>query len=222
MKNISRRRLCLTMLAAVLLGTTIIATRSDNNALAIVDDCPRIRCADRATAQPIRFRVFGGLSETNYRWSVSTGSISGPSTGSQINVASIPRGPCTATVRMAGIRSGCPRVLRCTTFVGPCPGVIVSCPGSVKRGQPATFGSSLAQSSARTGEINSAHASPQSVTYNWSISAGEIISGQGTPSIRIDTSGLPVGTSITATLEVQFVDGGCSRTASCTTVVTRN
>lgn len=220
MNKISRRRIYLTTLAAVLLGTTIIATRKDRNAWANVDECPRIRCADAATAQPIRFRVFGGLSETTYRWSVSTGSISGPNTESQISVASIPRGPCTATVRMGGIPSGCPRVLRCTTFVGPCPRVNVSCPGGVKRGQPLTFGSSVAQSSARTDEINSAHASPQSATYNWSISDGEIISGQGTPSIRIDTSRVAAGTSITATVEVSF-GGGCSRTASCTTQVTR-
>src|SRR5689334_12402840 len=113
---------------------------------------------------------------------------------------------------MSGIVSGCPRLLRCTTFVGPCPTISISCPGRVRRGQPMTVGADVAQNSNRRDENKSAHASPQSATYNWTITDGEIISGQGTPSIRIDTSQVAAGTSITATVEVNF-GAGCSRTA---------
>lgn len=38
--------------------------------------------------------------------------------------------------------------------------------------------------------------------YNWSVSSGTIAAGQGTPEIKIDTSGLDGGTIITATVEV--------------------
>jgi hypothetical protein len=56
------------------------------------------------------------------------------------------------------------------------------------------------------------------VTYNWSISAGAISSGQGTSSITVDTATLG-GQSVTATVELSGLDPSCSRTASCTTSV---
>jgi hypothetical protein len=57
------------------------------------------------------------------------------------------------------------------------------------------------------------------VTYNWSVSAGTITSGQGTPTITVDTANL-AGQSITATLSVGGADPACSgTTASCTTAV---
>jgi hypothetical protein len=54
------------------------------------------------------------------------------------------------------------------------------------------------------------------VTYNWSVSAGTISSGQGTSSIQVDTAGLG-GQTVTATVELGGLDPSCSRTASCTT-----
>jgi len=57
------------------------------------------------------------------------------------------------------------------------------------------------------------------VTYNWSVSAGTISSGQGTSSITVDTAGLG-GQTVTATVEVGGLDPACSRTASCSTSVT--
>ena len=56
------------------------------------------------------------------------------------------------------------------------------------------------------------------VTYNWTVSAGTISSGQGTSSITVDTAGLG-GQSVTATVELGGLDPSCSRTASCTTSV---
>src|SRR6185503_8202733 len=57
-----------------------------------------------------------------------------------------------------------------------------------------------------------------SETYNWTVSAGQITSGQGTSSITVDTKGAG-GNSITATVEVGGVDPSCNRTASCTVQV---
>lgn len=52
------------------------------------------------------------------------------------------------------------------------------------------------------------------VTYNWVISAGTIISGQGTPMIKVNTEGLPDGAFITATLELGGIPKTCTNNAS--------
>jgi hypothetical protein len=60
---------------------------------------------------------------------------------------------------------------------------------------------------------------PANATYNWSVSAGTITSGQGTTTITVDTAGLG-GQSVTATVTVGGADPSCSgTTASCTTQV---
>lgn len=55
-------------------------------------------------------------------------------------------------------------------------------------------------------------------TYNWSISAGSITSGQGTPSVTVDSKGM-AGSSITATLEVGGMSRSCSNTSSATAMI---
>ena len=56
-------------------------------------------------------------------------------------------------------------------------------------------------------------------TYNWTISAGTISSGQGTSMITIDTTGAG-GQSITGTVEVGGYDRACDTARSTTTFVT--
>ncbi len=51
------------------------------------------------------------------------------------------------------------------------------------------------------------------VTYNWAISAGTIISGQGTAKIMVNTEGLG-GMFVTATVELGGLPAKCARTAS--------
>jgi hypothetical protein len=51
------------------------------------------------------------------------------------------------------------------------------------------------------------------LTYNWSTSAGIIASGQGTPSIKVDSKGAD-GQTITATVEVDGLELGCEKTVS--------
>ena len=48
---------------------------------------------------------------------------------------------------------------------------------------------------------------PEGVTYNWTLSNGTIASGQGTPSISIDTTGVPGGSSISVTLDLGIPSG---------------
>jgi hypothetical protein len=82
-----------------------------------------------------------------------------------------------------------------------CPNVEIICPTNIAIDQPLTFTSNL--SSATSGVVP---------TYNWSVSAGSIIEGQGTPTIKVDTTGL-AGQTIKATLSMDGFTLDCS--ASC-------
>jgi hypothetical protein len=56
----------------------------------------------------------------------------------------------------------------------------------------------------------------QPVTYNWTVSAGMISSGQGTDKIEIDTKEVEVNGTITAPLEVGGIAPECDRVKSHT------
>ena len=89
--------------------------------------------------------------------------------------------------------------------IGDCPTVLVSCPDS-------DSGSTLI--------LNANVAGDRSIklTFKWTVSAGKITSGQGTPSISVDMSGA-WGQSLTATVEVGGFDKACRREASCSTPI---
>lgn len=54
------------------------------------------------------------------------------------------------------------------------------------------------------------------MTFNWTVSTGTIISGQGTPAISVDTSGF-AKQPFTATVEVIGLPKDCPNVASCST-----
>jgi len=90
--------------------------------------------------------------------------------------------------------------------VGQCPKVEVSCPTEVDADMPITFTASV------TGGDPEA-----TLTYNWTVSAGTISSGQGTSTITVDTTGVD-GQSSTATVSLGGYDPKCHPpTHSCTT-----
>ena len=88
-----------------------------------------------------------------------------------------------------------------------CPTVTVSCPDSVRAGEELTF----------TAGVSGGDANVEP-TYNWSVSAGTISSGQGTATIVVDTTGTE-GRTITATVDVGNFPRECSTSHSCTTSV---
>jgi hypothetical protein len=92
----------------------------------------------------------------------------------------------------------------------PCPTVRVSCPDAVKENEPPTFTADVSG-----GDPN------VTPTFNWTVSAGTISSGQGTSSITVDTTGTG-GQTVTATVDVGGFDRSCSTSSSCTTSVTKN
>jgi hypothetical protein len=150
-----------------------------------------------------------------YTWSVTGGKLTGEGRVVTWDFTGVANGSYTATVEVNDgnqhpvTGTATVTVADCTGCVAPpppCPTVSVSCPSEgVDVGQPITFTASV-------------QGGPASVTYNWSVSAGTITSGQGTPSITVDTAGLG-GQSVTATLSLGGVDPACNSTASCTTPV---
>jgi hypothetical protein len=146
-----------------------------------------------------------------YTWSVTGGRITGEGRAVTWDLSGVNAGTYTATVEVndgnahTATSSTTVTVAECTNCRPPCPTVSVSCPSQVDPGTPITFTASL------TGDAN--------VTYNWTVSAGTISSGQGTSSITVDTAGLG-GQTVTATLELGGLDPACSRTASCSTSIT--
>lgn len=88
-----------------------------------------------------------------------------------------------------------------------CPRVKVSCPDAAQPGGPLTF----------TAEVTGAQATDR-LTFNWTVSAGQITGGQGTLSITVDTTGVGLP-AVSATLEVGGVSAVCDKEASCATAV---
>lgn len=75
----------------------------------------------------------------------------------------------------------------------------VSCPRSVRAGDPLTFVADLA------GEPR--------ISFLWRVSVGKIMNGQGTRTIIVDTSGLE-GKSIVATVTLGRVEASCATVAA--------
>ena len=147
-----------------------------------------------------------------YTWTVTAGKLTGEGRMVSWDLSGLQPGTYTANVSVVDGNGGTATgtatitVAECTNCKAPtvCPTVSVSCPANVPQGDPITFTASV------SGDA--------SVTYNWTVSAGTISSGQGTSSISVDTTGIG-GQSVTATVELGGLDPSCSRTASCTTGV---
>ncbi|MEO5860423.1 MAG: hypothetical protein ABIR33_15920 [Pyrinomonadaceae bacterium] len=155
-----------------------------------------------------------------YNYTVSGGRIVGSGANVSWDLGGAAPGTYTIT---AGVDDGCGlcgqtqtqtvTVAACDCVrVCECPTLTMSGPSGITNpGDPMTF------------TLNVSGGTQQSVTYNWSVSAGTITSGQGTPSITVDTTGL-AGQSVTATAEIGGTDPtcGCPTTASETGGVAPN
>jgi hypothetical protein len=150
-----------------------------------------------------------------YSYTVTGGRITGEGANVSWDLSGVGAGTYTASV---DVDDGCGCITAATTTVTiascpdcvpdiVCPAPSASCPDAVDQGTPITF--------TVGGKLD---ATPAISGYNWTVSAGTITSGQGTPSITVSTDGL-AGQSVTATVELAGVDPSCPRTASCTSSV---
>ena len=166
-------------------------------------DTTTVRLAARARS--------GSGNDLRYKWSANGGRISGNGADVVWNLAGAAPGVYQAVVDVdegdpncAAFASVAVVVTECPPVPPPppsCPTVTVSCPDSASENAPVTFTASLSGGSTNV-----------TPTYNWTISAGRIISGQGTTSISVDTAGL-AGQTIRATFDVDGYGTPCP--ASC-------
>ena len=153
-----------------------------------------------------------------YSYTVTGGRVTGEGANVTWDLSGLGPGTYTASV---DVDDGCGCITSSTTSVTianctdcvpnlVCPTVNVTCPSDVSEGGSITFTANFTQGTPQV-----------TPTYNWTVSAGTITSGQGTSSITVDTKGLG-GQTVTATVEVGGVDPSCGRTASCSTPVRPN
>jgi len=145
-----------------------------------------------------------------YRWNANAGHLSGDGATVTWDLSGAKPGYYRANVDIdtgsgdelcQAFTSTTVLVKSCPPPVPVCPNVVVSCPQNVVLGEPVTFTSSYTGGSSAITPV-----------YNWTVSAGTIIEGQGTNSIRVDTTGL-AGQTLTATLAMEGYGLECS--SSC-------
>ncbi len=144
---------------------------------------------------------FASAGTPHYKWSASGGRIDGNGPTPTWDLSGLQPGYYKAFVE-AGTIEDCVAFSSVTVLVKcpppMCPNIIVSCPERVMANHPVTCSASV------TGSPNVTR------VYNWSLSAGKIIQGEGTNTITVDTTGLG-GQSVKASLLIPGYDGlNCS------------
>jgi hypothetical protein len=147
-----------------------------------------------------------------YAWTTTGGRITGDGPVVTWDLAGVAPGVYRASIEIAtGIVEGeCQAftstsvvVKACPPIIQPsCPNVEIACPTNIALDQPLTFSAKVSGGTPVISPI-----------YNWTISAGTILEGQGTSVITVDTKGL-AGQTIKATLSMGGHTLDCS--ASCT------
>ena len=179
-------------------------------------------CADEASHIGLIATASSPVSgPLRYKWTTNGGRLSGQGANTTWNLSGVQPGVYQAVVEVDDGRE-----LDCVAFSSVsivvadcpppppeivCPNVTVTCPERGTEDAPITFTATLSGGSPNI-----------TPTYNWTINAGHIISGQGTPSITVDTKGLG-GQSVRANLDVGGFGMRCP--ASCATgieIITRS
>jgi hypothetical protein len=146
-----------------------------------------------------------------YRWTTEVGHIEGAGPNVRWDLTGVRPGRYRVYVesetgtegRTCQVSSSTSVLLECRPVQPPiCPTISILGPQKILAGQPVTFVSVL-----------TSNASAVKPVYRWAVSAGKIIQGQGTDSIRVDTTDLE-GQTITARVSLTGYTVDCSATAS--------
>jgi hypothetical protein len=147
-----------------------------------------------------------------YHWETTGGQIVGEGPNPVWDLSGAAPGRYTASVDVTTGETGCEgvsstavQVVECPPVPEVCPNISVSCPTPGAPGAPATFSADI-----------SGGTPGRAPAYNWTVTGGRIISGEGTSSITVDTTGLS-GSELRATVEVAGFGPRCS--ASCATAI---
>ena len=180
---------------------TLSLTAEPTVVKACADESSRIRLmanARSADGSPLR-----------YRWTTNAGRLRGDGANTTWDLTGAQPGVYQAIVEVDNGRDiGCVAfssvsivVTDCPPAPPVCPTVTVSCPEVVAENASVTFSATM---SGGSGNITPG--------YSWNVTAGRIVSGQGTSSITVDTTGL-AGQTIRASVDVTGYGMPCP--ASC-------
>lgn len=148
-----------------------------------------------------------------YKWTTTAGTISGEGPQVTWNLAGLKPGYHKASLDVisAGSEGECQAFSSVTVLVNACPpvrpvcpAVEVTCPNAIGIDQPLTF----------TSNYNGGTPGITPV-YNWTVSGGTIIEGQGTDRIKVDTTGL-AGQTIRASLSLDGYNLECAADCAVT------
>lgn len=154
--------------------------------------------------------------ELNFNWQVPVGRLIGKTSEVTWDLSGVEAGTYTATVEASDRKKHTANgsitvtVEICPGYLPdppPCPVVLVTCPSSLESKRSVTFEATV-----------SGGYTEKTPTYEWSSSAGKIISGQATPKVTVDVSGLSQDW-ITATVSVGGFNPSCATVASCTIMI---
>lgn len=183
---------------------TVVSAVNKPLSLSLTADSNIINACDDGGAPKVKLMAKAVSPDGNpikYRWTTSAGKIIGEGAEVTWNLAGLNPGYHKASLDIVSANgdSSCQAFSSVSVLVNPCvplhpvcPSVEVVCPTSIAIDQPLTFTSNV------TGGGNP---SSQPV-HNWTVSAGTIIEGQGTNTIKVDTRGL-AGQTIKASLSIE-------------------
>jgi len=171
--------------------------------LSLTSDANIVRACDNSGAPRVQLTAKAVSPNGNpikYKWTTDDGVISGEGPIVTWNLAGLKPGYHKASLDIvsAGTEGTCQAFSSVSVLVNPCaearpvcPAIEISCPTYVAVDQPLTF------TSRYSGGV------PANITpvYNWTVSAGTIIEGQGTDTIKVDTKGLG-GQTVRASLSM--------------------
>ena len=164
---------------------------------------PRVRLRARGVSpegKPLRYKwtVSGGRLDsydgTDVVWDLSDAQPGVYNAAVTVESGPVDNPLCTAFTSTKVVVRNCPPPRPV------CPNVSIYCPDVQQAGTPVTFTASVIGGTPGVTPV-----------YNWKVSAGQILSGQGSPTITVDTAGL-AGQPITATVEVEGYNLDCRAT----------
>lgn len=171
-------------------------------------------CTDNTTVNVATTAVDPENDVLVYNYTVSGGRIVGNGANVQWDLSGLQPGSYTITAAVDDSCGLCGktqtqtvRVVNCPDCGAPCECAVISVTGPSSITQP---GESM------TFTANAVGGTSSNLTYNWTVSAGTITSGQGTPSITVATTREMANSSVTATVNVggQCADGGAAAAAA--------
>ena len=195
----------------------VISATNAPLSLSLTSDANIVRACDNGGAPQVQLTakaVSPGGNPIKYKWTTADGAIIGEGPVVTWNLAGLKPGyhKVSLDIQSIGNDGTCQAFSSVSVLVNPCaevkpvcPAIEISCPTNVAIDQPLTF------TSRYSGGV------PASVApvYNWTISAGTIIEGQGTDTIKVDTKGL-AGQTVRASLSMGGYNLECAADCAVT------